>query len=227
MSFTGKGNLMKQSRKYIWSLLVICLLLSLVACEKAREEEAGAQETLGLETGGQEGKGLSSQAQEAIKKMEEGEIGPDYIRTQEGYFDETTLHLFYERKLDGGGTDAYDAYDVFFDLENLKVERIIKKGQDNKPAQEGQEAISEEEARALANDFLAKYKRGPVDQVKITTAKEDLRFLEFLEGNYDPPYKEPGPLHKVYLFSNKEVEIAIDMYTGQVVAGDLFEGAPE
>lgn len=218
---------MKKTRLVALSFLVIAILFSLIACQRqGTEEEAskGGENSLARDNSAE--LSLSPEVKEAIKKMEKEEIGPDYVKTEEDFFDETTLHIFYERKLEGGGTDAYDAYDVFFDIENLKAEEITKKGESHQ-LEEGKGAISEEEARKIANDFLGAYNRGPVDQVKITTAKEDLRFIELLKGNYNPSYEEPGDLRQVYLFSNEELEIAIDQYTGEVVTGGLFEGIKE
>lgn len=191
-------------------LVLFIFSISLIGCQKREGNEENIK--------------LSPQVQEAIEKMEKEEIGPEYVKTEESYFDDQTLHLFYEKKLEGGGTDQYDSYDVFFNIEEQKLESIKKKGQGNTFETEG-EKIGEEEARKIANEFLTKYKKPKVEEVKVTTAKEDPSFMNMLEGNYNSPSQD-GQLRQVYLFSNEELEIAIDQYTGQVIGGSLYKSVP-
>lgn len=219
---------MDKSRTTI--LFFICLSLSLVACQNQGIQGKDTNGTERIKTKQEnelqqvEGESIPPEVDLAIKKMEEREIGKEYTRVHQYYFDETVLHILYERKLGDGWTDAFDFYDVLYDTEKLALESLTHKGEEHNFKEKGQ-LISEQKARKIANTFLRENGRGKVEKTKKTTAIERTHFIEEIQGaEIDYQLNQEKKIHRVYSFFNNDLEIYIDAYTGEIIGGDFFSG---
>ncbi len=157
--------------------------------------------------------------------------GYDLVYSDE--FDENTLALRYEKNMFNGGHDEYDAYDVYIDVNNGQLISFKKKGVERVDAlrlQNSRNLLSQEEAKKIANDLLAKFGYDGVNEIEIGTAIYDDDFMKSLNGEVlegRPEVVLESNIHEqkiydVYICKNDSLEVYIDMYTGKVIGGDFY-----
>ena len=158
-----------------------------------------------------------------------------YELVQSGYFDDTTLRLRYEKMMPSGGHNQYDAYDVYIDTENGALVSFKKKGVEKeefslRSLSQIRNPISENKAISIANEFLKKYNKEPIQEVKIGTAIPNNDFFRIIKGdsvdgtpiviNEDNIVDQD--IREVYILDNENLEVYVDLYSGELLGGDLF-----
>lgn len=158
-----------------------------------------------------------------------------YELVQSGYFDDTTLRLRYEKIMPSGGHNQYDAYDVYIDTENGALVSFKKKGVEKeefslRSLSQIRNPISENKAISIANEFLKKYNKEPIQEVKIGTAIPNNDFFRIIKGdsvdgtpiviNEDNIVDQD--IRDVYILDNENLEVYVDLYSGELLGGDLF-----
>lgn len=167
--------------------------------------------------------------------VEQKLIKEGYELVHSGYFDDTTLRLRYEKMMPYGGHNQYDAYDVYIDTENGALVSFKKKGIEKEEISlrsfsQNRNPISEDKAIGIANEFLKKYNKGEIQEVRIGTAIPNIDFFRIIKGdsvdgtpiiiNEDNIVNQD--IREVYILDNENLEVYIDLYSGELLGGDLF-----
>lgn len=157
-----------------------------------------------------------------------------YGLAHSGNFDDTTVYLRYEKRMPYGGFDQYDAYDVYVDQDNGALVSFKKKGIEHekisvKSFGENRKIISKESAMEIANNFLKQYNKKTVKQIRISTAIPNQDFFRLIKG--EPETKpeivteeniKDKLIKKVYILSNDDMEVYVDIYTGEIIGGGIY-----
>lgn len=166
--------------------------------------------------------------------VEQKLIKEGYELVHSGYFDDTTLRLRYEKMMPYGGHNQYDAYDVYIDTENGALVSFKKKGIEKEEISlrsfsQNRNPISEDKAIGIANEFLKKYNKGEIQEVRIGTAIPNNDFFRLMDGKEETEpviiseeNLEGHIIKEVYILENEEVEVYVDLYSGEIVGGELY-----
>ena len=172
--------------------------------------------------------------------VEQKLVKEGYELVHSGYFDDTTLRLRYEKMMPYGGHNQYDAYDAYIDTENGALVSFKKKGIEKKEISlrsfsQNRNHISESEAISIANNFLEKYNEEPIQEARVGTAIPNKDFFRIMNGEVvdDTPVilNEDNicdqDIREVYILGNNMLEIYIDLFSGEIIGGEIFmyEGA--
>lgn len=166
--------------------------------------------------------------------VEQKLVKEGYELVHSGYFDDTTLRLRYEKMMPYGGHNQYDAYDAYIDTENGALVSFKKKGIEKneislRSFSQTKNPISEDEAIGIANEFLKKYNKGEIQEVRIGTAIPNNDFFRLMDGKEETEpviiseeNLEGHIIKEVYILKNEEVEVYVDLYSGEIIGGELY-----
>lgn len=161
-------------------------------------------------------------------------IKEGYELVHSGYFDDTTLILRYEKMMPYGGHNQYDAYDVYIDTENGALVSFKKKGIEKEEISlrsfsQTRNPIPKDKAIRIANEFLKKYNKGEIQEVSVGTAIPNKDFFRLMDGKEETEpviiseeNLEDQIIKEVYILKNEKVEVYVDLYSGEIVGGELY-----
>lgn len=167
--------------------------------------------------------------------VEQKLVKEGYELVHSGYFDDTTLRLRYEKMMPYGGHNQYDAYDAYIDTENGALVSFKKKGIEKKEISlrsfsQTKNPISEDEAISIANNFLEKYNKEPIQDLRIGTAIPNDGFYKTIKGdtvdgnpliiNEDNIANQD--IREAYILKNENMEVYVDLYSGELIGGDIY-----
>lgn len=133
-----------------------------------------------------------------------------------------------------GGHNQYDAYDVYIDTEKGALVSFKKKGIEKEEISlrsfsQTRNPISKDKVIRIANEFLRKYNKGEIQEVSVGTAIPNKDFFRLMDGKEETEpviiseeNLEDQIIKEVYILKNEKVEVYVDLYSGEIVGGELY-----